>query len=194
MAPKFKKVSFFENTLHTDLFLFTDNFKQEIKQPGWNNLSLSYTVPWPLHLILSPKVLSKYNEVFRFLLLAKRTQILLHEAWAEQKKDKFKIRYTDSWQLRTHMAFVVDNLQYYLMADVLESHFSQLLERLDQSTNFEELRHSHDIFLASIVSNTFVNNKQVNQCLTELLQSCLQYGRMVQIQGKFLISCLFTFY
>ena len=59
-----------------------DNFKQEIKQPGWNNLSLNYTVPWPLHLILSPKVLSKYNEVFRFLLLAKRTQILLHEAWA----------------------------------------------------------------------------------------------------------------
>ena len=127
--------------------------------------------------------MAKYNEVFRFLLLAKRTQILLHEAWAEQKKDKFKIRYTDSWQLRTHMTFVVDNLQYYLMADVLESQFSQLLARLEQSTNFEELRHSHDIFLSSIVSNTFVNNKPVNQCLTELLQSCLQYGRMVQVQG-----------
>ena len=92
-----------ETVKHYDLttflkipLLFTDNFKQEIKQPGWNNLSLNYTVPWPLHLILSPKVLSKYNEVFRFLLLAKRTQILLHEAWAEQKKDKFKIRYTGS--------------------------------------------------------------------------------------------------
>ena len=153
------------------------------KFPGWDILSLNYTVPWPLHLILSPKVLAKYNEVFRFLLLAKRTQILLHEVWSEQKKDKFKIRYTDSWQLRTHMIFVVDNLQYYLMADVLESQFSQLLTRLNQSTNFEELRHSHDIFLSSVVSNTFVNNKPVNQCLTELLQSCIQYGRLVQVQG-----------
>ena len=92
------------------------------------------------------------------------------------------------------MAFVVDNLQYYLMADVLESQFSQLLERLDQSTNFEELRHSHDIFLASIVSNTFVNNKPVNQCLTELLQSCLQYGRMVQVQGEFTFTQLFVYF
>jgi hypothetical protein len=78
------------------------------------------------------------------------------------------------------MMFVVDNLQYYLMADVLESQFSLLLERLKQSTNFEELRHSHDIFLSSVISNTFVNNKPVNQCLTELLQCCISYCQLVE--------------
>lgn len=150
------------------------------KASSWQYLSLSYSVPWPLHLILSPQVLAKYNEVFRFLLMAKRTQLMLHDAWAEQKKEK-KIKFTVSWQLRSHMMFVVDNLHYYLMADVLESQFSLLFARLNQSTNFEELRHAHDIFLSSIISNTFVNNKSVNQCLTDLLSCCLQYCRLVQV-------------
>ena len=52
-----------------------------------------------------------------------------------------------------------------------------------QSTNFEELRHSHDIFLSSVISNTFVNNKNVNQCLTELLQCCITYCHLVEWQG-----------
>lgn len=86
-----------------------------------------------------------------------------------------KIQKDQSWQLRCHMMFVVDNLQYYLMADVLESQFSLLLDRLATSQNFEELRLAHDIFLSSVISHTFVNNKLVNQCLTDLLQCCQNY-------------------
>ena len=82
---------------------------------------------------------------------------------------------TDSWQLRTHMIFIVDNLQHYLMADVLESQYSVLTKKLDQSTNFEEIRHSHDVFLSTITSHTFINNKSVNHCLSELLKVCQQY-------------------
>ena len=52
---------------------------------------------------------------------------------------------------------------------------------MDQSNNFEELRLAHDVFLSSVISNTFVNNKPVNQCLTELLQCCLQYCRLVEV-------------
>ena len=82
---------------------------------------------------------------------------------------------TDSWQLRTHMIFIVDNLQHYLMADVLESQYSMLMKKLDHSTNFEEIRYSHDVFLSTIISHTFINNKSVNHCLTELLKVCQQY-------------------
>ena len=82
---------------------------------------------------------------------------------------------TESWQLRTHMIFIVDNLQHYLMADVLESQYSMLIKKLDQSTNFEEIRHSHDVFLSTITSHTFINNKSVHHCLSELLKACQQY-------------------
>ena len=77
------------------------------------------------------------------------------------------------------MIFVVDNLQHYLMADVLESQYSMLIKKLDQSTNFEEIRHSHDVFLSTITSHTFINNKPVNHCLSEIMKACQQYCEYV---------------
>lgn len=147
---------------------------------GWQCLSLAYTVPWPLHLIITKGVLEQYNQIFRFLLNVKRTQLLLHDAWAEQKRDRCLI-ISDSWQLRNHMMFVVDNLQHYLMADVLESQYALLLNRIEQSDNFEELKHAHELFLASIVAHTFISNKPVHQCLTDLLVCCQQYCRLVNV-------------
>ena len=59
------------------------------------------------------------------------------------------------------MNFIVDNLQQYFMSDVLEAQFSILLKKMEASKNFEELRHAHDIFLAEVSNQTFVNHKQV---------------------------------
>ena len=60
------------------------------------------------------------------------------------------------------MTFVVDNLQQYFMADVLESQFSILIRSVEQSTNFEDLSIAHDNFLAAVLTHTFVNNKAVS--------------------------------
>ena len=60
------------------------------------------------------------------------------------------------------MTFVVDNLQQYFMADVLESQFSILIKNVDQSTNFEDLSIAHDNFIAAVLTHTFVNNKAVS--------------------------------
>ena len=61
--------------------------------------------------------------------------------------------------------------QHYLMADVLESQFSLLLKKIDLSNNFEELRHSHDVFINSVTAHTFINNKPVS--LAEKFLQCL---------------------
>lgn len=159
-----------------------NNAESKVKPIGWKCLSLQYSVPWPLHLILSEKSLEDYNRVFQFLITVKRTQLLLHKLWALQKWRK-----AERWvrrnilfiftlhvfvfscpsfsfvsQLRTHMMFVVDNLQQYFMADVLETQFAILLKKLDQSTNFEELRQGHDIFLSAVATQTFIDNKPVS--------------------------------
>jgi gamma-tubulin complex component 4 len=40
---------------------------------GWDQVSLQYAVPWPLHLVVTPTALEKYNLNFGFLLLVRRT-------------------------------------------------------------------------------------------------------------------------
>lgn len=60
--------------------------------------------------------------MFRFLLHVKRAQIDIQQCWVLQMQYKQKAVSREEmakWQLRTHMAFLVDNLQYYLQVNIL---------------------------------------------------------------------------
>ena len=67
--------------------------------------------------------------MFRFLLAVRRTQQDLHSTWSLQMQGKVKdIGFTGQgegsvtiWQLRHHMSFLVDNLQYYLQVTHLNN-------------------------------------------------------------------------
>lgn len=59
----------------------------------------------------------RYNVVFRYLLSVRRVQSQLQHCWALQMQRKhLKSTQMDAvkWRLRNHMAFLIDNLQYYL--------------------------------------------------------------------------------
>lgn len=86
-------------------------------------IHLQYKINWPLHLLFSPKVLERYNILFRFLLLIKKTQYELHMVWNRsiakcKSKSHQNIKVI---QLRNELMFFVDNLQYYIQVDVLDS-------------------------------------------------------------------------
>jgi len=61
--------------------------------------------------------------VFKYLLSVRRVQAELQHCWALQMQRKhLKSNRTDAikWRLRDHMAFLVDNLQYYLQVRTVE--------------------------------------------------------------------------
>ena len=64
-------------------------------------------------------------------------------------------------QARSHMSFLLDSLQYYLMADVLETRVSGLLAKLERSSSFEEVKTCHDQFLTEVQASVFLHNPQV---------------------------------
>lgn len=89
------------------------------------SLQLQYKINWPLHLLFSPRVLERYNTLFRFLLLIKRMQYGLQIMWCEQRSH-FKVIPCNEHDmkvlhLRNQLMFFLDNLQYYIQVDVLES-------------------------------------------------------------------------
>ncbi|KAM9317970.1 gamma-tubulin complex component 4 [Pholidichthys leucotaenia] len=159
-----------------------DTSPREIPPTGWAALGLTYKVQWPLHILFTPAVLEKYNVVFRYLLSVRRVQSQLQHCWALQMQRKhLKSSQTDAvkWRLRNHMAFLIDNLQYYLQVDVLESQFSQLLQQINSTRDFESIRLAHDHFLSNLLAQSFILLKPVFHCLNEILELCLNFCSLV---------------
>ncbi len=143
-----------------DLFQFhlnkedIESFSHESK--GFVNfVTLKYKVRWPLHLLFTAKVLERYNDLFRFLLRIKKTQCDLHRIWCYHRENKVE-RSSELLQFRNKLMFLIDNLQYYLQVDVLESQFSILMEKIQESRDFEFIQRSHAIFQANILGLCFL--------------------------------------
>lgn len=159
-----------------------DTSPREVPPTGWAALGLTYKVQWPLHILFTPAILEKYNVVFRYLLSVRRVQSQLQHCWALQMQRKhLKSSQTDAvkWRLRNHMAFLIDNLQYYLQVDVLESQFSQLLQQINSTRDFESIRLAHDHFLSNLLAQSFILLKPVFHCLNEILELCLNFCSLV---------------
>lgn len=58
--------------------------------------------------------------------------------------------------------FLMDNLQHYLQADVLETNFSRLMDAVNRTNDFEKLKKAHANFLADILSQSFLTVTSVS--------------------------------
>lgn len=117
-------------------------------------IRLSYDVKWPLHLFFSPYVLEIYSQIFNFLLTIRHTQNELHLIWRIHREWKVAGN-SILFQLRNKMLFFIDNLQYYLHVDVLESQFSNLMNCI-QNSNLENTQRAHRGFQANVLSLSFL--------------------------------------
>lgn len=130
----------------------------DISNPIINKLiRLNFNVKWPLHLFFSPVVLDRYGELFCFLLQIRQIQYDLHLVWHMHREKKVTGNSVLS-QLRNKMLFLIDNLQYYLQVDVLESQFCALMNAVQNSKDFECIQRAHSVFQANIMSLSFLLN------------------------------------
>ncbi|XP_055637096.1 gamma-tubulin complex component 4 homolog [Toxorhynchites rutilus septentrionalis] len=118
-------------------------------------ITLKYKVKWPLHLLFSPKTLEKYNEMFRFLLRVRKIQYDIHQVWSFQRENRIQKK-SELLQFRNKLMFLIDNLQYYLQVDVLESQFSILMGSIWETKDFEKIQRAHTVFQANVLSLCFL--------------------------------------
>ena len=151
----------------------------------WRSLTLDLKVESPLHLLVHSEAKERYAELFRFLLLVKRVQMELHAAWNTQTQSSHmptqqRALLMPLWRLRAHMAFLIDNLQYYLQADVLEVQWSSLMQAAQTSDDFEELAAKHEQCLSTLHAQCFLQASSVSSALHQIFQLCLALCRMLQ--------------
>ncbi|XP_034473683.1 gamma-tubulin complex component 4 homolog [Drosophila innubila] len=162
------------------------NLEQSFEFGIWQNLHLKYIYKWPLNLLFSPITVERYNNVFRFLLIVRKLQYDLQLVWARHKwvakmGTPVHVRIMN---FRNHLTFFMDNLQYYIQVDVLESQFSILMNVIKSKADFEEIQRAHSVFLANVLSQCFllsdlidkkINITQMSQCQNPI------YGTILEI-------------
>lgn len=130
-------------------------------------LSLKYEYEWPLNLLFSPTTIERYNNIFRFLLIIRTYQYEIQRVWAKQtwraKSAKDVPSNNKIITLRNYLMFFLNNMQYYIQVDVLESQFGILMNVIKSRSDFEVIQRAHTVFLANVLSHCFLLNESETQ-------------------------------
>ena len=105
-------------------------------------------------------------------------------AWVPQMGYKFlakseRAKFMPAWRLRTNMSFLINNLQYYLQVDVLESQYTQLMKKLQESKDYETVKAAHYEYLNDLHGQCFLNMKPIIRSLDDIFNLCLQFCNMI---------------
>ncbi|XP_022225572.2 gamma-tubulin complex component 4 homolog isoform X2 [Drosophila obscura] len=152
------------------------------------NLHLKYIYEWPLNLLFSPKAIERYNQIFRFLLIIRKLQYDLQQVWtiqtlaAKSKSGPINMRMMN---LLNQLMFFLNNMQYYIQVDVLESQFSILINAIRNKVDFEEIQRKHTVFLANVLSQCFLlsgsNDSLMNSTRTTYQPQNPIYGNILEL-------------
>ncbi|EDW28313.1 GL19136 [Drosophila persimilis] len=152
------------------------------------NLHLKYIYKWPLNLLFSPKAIERYNQIFRFLLIIRKLQYDLQQVWKTQilaEKLMSGPKNMKMMNLLNQLMFFLNNLQYYIQVDVLESQFSILINVIRKKADFEEIQRKHTVFLANVLSQCFLlsgsKDSQMNSTRTTCQSQNPIYGIILEL-------------
>ncbi|XP_023339634.1 gamma-tubulin complex component 4 isoform X2 [Eurytemora carolleeae] len=157
---------------------------------GWGQISIQYAVSWPLHLIITPSAIHRYNKIFSFLLLIRRTQNCLNHLWSDMM---MKVRRGEReakemggliWETRQHISFIVSNIQSYVLSDVLETQRAKLVKKLEETKSFETVKEAHEQFLTDVSAHIFLLNPKVLSILKDLLKTALAFTDTVTVNPQ----------
>ncbi|XP_019165844.1 PREDICTED: gamma-tubulin complex component 3 isoform X2 [Ipomoea nil] len=159
---------------------------------GWDVFSLEYDARVPLNTILSESVMARYLRIFNFLWRLKRVEHALTGAWKTMKPNcitshffsklpqavKLQLLLTSRkcqvlWDEMNHF---VSNLQYYIMFEVLEVSWSNLLREMELAKDLDDLLAAHEKYLFSIVEKSMLGERSqaLNKTLFVLLDLILR--------------------
>uniref|UniRef100_A0A8C5UXL7 Gamma-tubulin complex component n=1 Tax=Microcebus murinus TaxID=30608 RepID=A0A8C5UXL7_MICMU len=117
----------------------------ELTLSGLEAFSFDYIVKWPLSLIINRKALTRYQMLFRHMFYCKHVERQLCNVWVSNKAAKQHSLHSAKWfagafTLRQRMLNFVQNIQYYMMFEVMEPTW-HILEKNLKSAHIETLAH-----------------------------------------------------
>ncbi|KAA3679783.1 gamma-tubulin complex component 4 [Paragonimus westermani] len=86
--------------------------------------------------------------------------------------------------MRNYMAFFVENLQYYLQVDVIESQFCHLIHRIQLDKEADLVLVAHEAYLAGLQAQALLFHPTAKPCILRLLSVCRQIVSVARMSGS----------
>ncbi|XP_021351064.1 gamma-tubulin complex component 6-like isoform X2 [Mizuhopecten yessoensis] len=129
-------------------------------------LELRYKVTWPLNIVITDSLISKYSKVFSFMLQLKRTVWVLKDVWYRLKRDAMVHKAGGSShfrQLQLHrqeMQHFVKVMQGYIANQVIHVTWCEFTEALKSDVhNLDDLHKVHSNYLDKAIFRCLLNKK-----------------------------------
>lgn len=148
---------------------------------GFEAVSLTYNLHWPVKLIVSAMDVTKYQLMFRYLFYAKHVERQLEECWCLHVHVKGPLRgkpasFVRSLALRNRMLQFVRSMLYYTMVDVVEPSWRTLDAQLRTAKTIDDIMMHHANFLGVCSLQSLMSNERHQTVFKNICETCLAFA------------------
>ncbi|XP_075865788.1 gamma-tubulin complex component 2 [Microcebus murinus] len=157
----------------------------ELTLSGLEAFSFDYIVKWPLSLIINRKALTRYQMLFRHMFYCKHVERQLCNVWVSNKAAKQHSLHSAKWfagafTLRQRMLNFVQNIQYYMMFEVMEPTWHILEKNLKSASNIDDVLGHHTSFLDNCLKDCMLTNPELLKVFSKLMSVCVMFTNCMQ--------------
>ncbi|TRY55550.1 hypothetical protein DNTS_023152 [Danionella cerebrum] len=157
----------------------------EVSLSGLEAFSFDYIVKWPLSLIINRKALTRYQMLFRHMFYCKHVERLLCNVWISNKEAKQYSLHSAKWfaaafALRQRMLNFIQNIQYYMMFEVMEPTWHVLENNLKSASNIDDVLCHHTSFLDNCLKDCMLTNPELLRIFSKLMSVCVMFTNCMQ--------------
>ncbi|XP_049646500.1 gamma-tubulin complex component 2 isoform X2 [Suncus etruscus] len=158
----------------------------ELTLSGLEAFSFDYVVKWPLSLIINRKALTRYQMLFRHMFYCKHVERQLCNVWISNKAAKQCSLHSAKWlagafTLRQRMLNFVQNIQYYMMFEVMEPTWHVLEKNLRSASNIDDVLGHHTGFLDSCLKDCMLTNPELLRVFSKLMS---RFTQSMKLDGE----------
>ncbi|KAM4715310.1 gamma-tubulin complex component 2 [Anableps anableps] len=157
----------------------------DVALSGLEAFSFDYIVKWPLSLIINRKALTRYQMLFRHMFYCKHVERLLCNVWISNKDFKLYTLPSAKWfaaafALRQRMLNFVQNIQYYMMFEVMEPTWHVMENNLKTASNIDDVLCHHTSFLDNCLKDCMLTNPELLRIFSKLMSVCVMFTNCIQ--------------
>ncbi|XP_039496870.1 gamma-tubulin complex component 2 homolog isoform X2 [Drosophila santomea] len=155
---------------------------------GLECFAFTYEVKWPCSLVLNHIAISKYQMLFRQLFYCKHVERQLCKIWKENSiAKKFSPQaaelYRSAFTLRQRMMNAIQNLEYYMMIEIIEPNWHIFIEKMKTVENVDNVLRLHQDFLDSCLKNCMLTeSSHLNRAIFKICKICLKFCEFIQLE------------